>query len=144
MKIYLRTPVKGSVLEVYRAFNKDLFIKLKPPFVKVDMKRFDGCHLGAEFHFVIESFPKSITWKGKVTEEFESENKCYFVDEGIELPFPLSSWKHKHKIEKFNNEVMIIDEIEFSVSSKLLAPVVYSSLLAAFTYRIPIYKRIFS
>lgn len=144
MKIYLQTPVKGSVPEVFSKFNKDLFVTLKPPLVNVELVKFDGCRRGDEFHLLIRPVVGTQEWKGKVTEDYLSDSESYFIDEGVQLPFPLSKWRHKHLIKKIDAQTFIIDDIEFETSPKFLGPLVYPFLLAMFKFRVPIYQRIFS
>ncbi len=96
MNLYFKTPVKGSVEKVLSGFNKELFMNLKPPGVKVDLRRFDGCKKGDLIELeLVSPFGKQV-WEGKIIENYESENEAYFIDIGVKLPFPIKSWRHKH------------------------------------------------
>jgi ligand-binding SRPBCC domain-containing protein len=143
MNLYFKTVVNGSVGSVFSQFNKDLFEKLKPPAVRVNIKRFDGCQKGDEFQLELISPLGKQNWEGKVTEWFSSLDECYFIDEGVKLPFPLKTWKHKHLITNENGKTVIIDDISFSFSSPLLGPFFYPVLWSVFKYRGPLYRRIF-
>jgi ligand-binding SRPBCC domain-containing protein len=143
VKLYFKTKVKGSVEEVFSKFDKDLFLKLKPPGVSVHLKRFDGCQKGDVIQLELLSPLGKQMWDGKITEWYSSKEECYFIDEGVKLPFPLNSWKHKHLIKNENGETVIIDDIVFSISPKVLIPFFYPVLWSVFKYRAPLYKRIF-
>ena len=143
MKLYFETIVSGSVKEVFFKFDKELFLQLKPPGVTVDLKRFDGCNKGDEIQLELKSPAGTQEWKGIVTDSFVSEDECYFVDEGVKLPFPLTLWSHRHTIKNIKGKTTIIDDISFEISPKIMTPVFYPILWSVFKYRGPIYRRIF-
>lgn len=144
MNLYFKTPVKGTVKDVFNQFNESLFSKLKPPGVKVEIVRFDGCKKGDAIDLNLISPMGKQQWKGEVTDWFSSEEECYFVDEGRVLPFPLSAWKHKHLIKSENNQTFIIDDIQFEIKPAIIGIFYYPILWSVFKYRGPIYRRIFS
>lgn len=144
MNLYFKTPVEGSVAKVLSGFNKELFLNLRPPGVRVDLRRFDGCKKGDLIELdLLTPFGKQV-WEGKITENYESEDEAYFIDVGVKLPFPIKTWRHKHIIKRENNQTYIIDEIRFSIAGPLWGPVFYPIMWGVFKYRGPIYKRIFS
>ena len=143
MKIYLKTEVEQPLEKVVSGFNDSLFMALSPPFPKVNLLRFDGSKTGdtvsLELNFVL--FKQK--WTSQITEDNDTEDQSYFVDEGTELPFPLKKWRHKHVIESTENGSIIIDDINFSTNLLLLDVLIYPLLLLQFIYRKPIYRRIF-
>lgn len=143
MKFKLITPVKGSVKEVFRQFDKDLLLKLTPPGMKIRLIRYDEpTEPGAMVQ--IEAKMMGIVkqeWLNEITEVVEEDDQAFFVDEGIELPFPLKSWKHKHLIRKGPTEVEIVDDIEYSAGwlTWLIHPIIWLQ----FAWRKPQYRKIF-
>lgn len=143
MKINIKTRVEQDYLSVKQGFNKDLFLKLNPPFPPVKLLRFDGCRRGdkvsLELNFI---FFKQI-WTSIITSDRTDDQEFFFVDEGKKLPFFLRFWKHKHRIIREESGSTIVDEINFSARLKILSPLLYPVLYAQFWYRKPIYKKIF-
>ncbi len=143
MRIALQTHVEKSLPNVKAGFNESLFSRLSPPFPPVKILRFEGSKAGdivsLELNFVL--FKQ--TWTSKITEDKSNESEFYFVDEGIELPFFLKKWKHKHRIIKSEKGTLIRDEIDFQAPFALMTLLLYPALLAQFLYRKPIYRKVF-
>jgi ligand-binding SRPBCC domain-containing protein len=142
MKIYLETEVEQNWKEVWKKFDKQLFIKLSPPFPKVNILQFDGSKQGdlvkLEINFV---FFKQI-WESYISESVEKEDSAYFIDIGSQLPFFLKYWKHQHLIVKKGEKTLIIDNINFQ-SYSFANWFVYPLLYLQFWMRKPIYKKYF-
>lgn len=143
MNIYFETEVNGSVRDIFSRFDKSLFLKLKPPGVKINLIRFDGCEVGDKIHLEMITPLGKNDWIGLITQSFVSDDECYFVDEGEVLPFPISKWAHRHTIRNKNGKTIIVDDINFEVRPKLLGQILYPFFWAIFRYRSPIYRRIF-
>ncbi|MBW3467395.1 SRPBCC family protein [Arthrospiribacter ruber] len=143
MKITLSTSVKQDYLSVKRGFNESLFKKLSPPFPPVKLLRFDGSSKGdivsLELNFLI--FKQK--WISEITDDHTDEGEFYFIDEGIQLPFFLGKWKHKHRIIDQEKGTVIRDEIEYQGPNALMSVLLYPALYLQFLYRKPIYKKIF-
>jgi ligand-binding SRPBCC domain-containing protein len=142
MKIYIETEVEQNWKEVWKRFDKQLFIKLSPTFPTVNILQFDGCKQGdvvkLEINFV---FFKQI-WKSNISENVEKEDSVYFVDVGTELPFFLKNWHHQHLIIKKGEKTLIVDNITFQ-SYTFLNWFVYPFLYLQFWRRKPIYRNYF-
>ncbi len=143
-KIHLKTKVQTPYKKVFERFDLSLFEALKPPMVKLEVERFDGCLKGNEVHLNIDmGFMKS-KWISLITENSETEQEIYFIDVGKELPFPLRYWKHKHRILNIGSDQSeIIDEIEYSSGKGWLDALIYPILYAQFALRGPVYKDVF-
>ncbi|PSL03437.1 SRPBCC family protein [Cecembia rubra] len=143
MKINISTQVQQDYLSVKEGFNENLFLKLSPPFPPVKLLRFDGSSKGDLVILELNFLFTRQKWVSEITAEQTNGNEFYFVDEGIELPFFLKKWKHKHRIIRKGKQSLIRDEIEyeghFGITTLLLYPVLYLQFL----YRKPIYKKIF-
>ena len=111
MKINVKTFIKTEqpLVDVFRLFNKDMFYHLTNN-APVKPIRYDGDHVGSEIHLEM-LFPWRDNWVSVITERVESDNVCFFVDEGKKLPFNILEWKHNHLIHKTNNGVIIEDDI---------------------------------
>ncbi len=143
MKIIIETPVRESVQEVFDKFNGDLFTALAPPFPPVNLERYDGEQVGDIVSMKLNFILFKQTWTSLITANEQSENYRFFVDEGTELPFFLSAWRHKHLIEKRDGVTHIVDDIYFKTPFILTDYLMYPLLYLQFLYRKPIYKKIF-
>lgn len=150
-------------LEVVREnFNQELFSSLAPPFVPMQVLRFDGITKGSIFEIdmiggllpkgFLDKLPVKIpfklgsTWKGEVVDAGETQDGFFFIDEALELPFPLSKWRHLHRIlpNPQQGGTDILDQIEFSCVHPLLEIPAYSALLPLFVYRKKSYQDYFN
>lgn len=143
MKIIISTRIEQDFLSVKEGFNEKLFLQLSPPFPPVRLLRFDGCAKGdiviLELNFLL--FKQK--WVSEITDDKTNECEFYFTDEGVELPFFLKKWNHKHRIIKAGNHSIIRDEIEYQAPFVLMTLLLYPLLLLQFLYRKPIYKKTF-
>jgi len=144
MNIRISTKVSQSYTSVMQGFNEQLFLRLNPPFPPVKLVRFDGCKkndiVSLELNFIL--FKQK--WVSQILEDHLNETKFYFIDFGTKLPFFLKYWKHQHRILKYNNEAVIVDDIHFKTPFFLLDFLLYPVLYLQFLYRKPIYKKVFA
>lgn len=143
MKIVISTPVEQDYLSVKEGFNENLFLQLSPPFPPVRLLRFDGSAKGDTVILELNFLLFKQNWVSEITDDQTNENEFYFIDEGVELPFFLKKWKHKHRIIRAGNQSIIRDEIEYQGPFGLMTLLLYPALLLQFLYRKPIYKKIF-
>jgi ligand-binding SRPBCC domain-containing protein len=145
MKLMLRTPVNAPLATVWNGFDESLFKKLSPPFPPVKLVRFDGSQTGDVVSLELNFLLFKQKWTSLITDQRETEQEIYFIDEGRELPFFLSYWRHKHRlIRTEGNGTLIADEIEYRTPFILFDYLMYPLLRGQFAYRGPIYKRLFS
>jgi ligand-binding SRPBCC domain-containing protein len=144
MKIMIQTAVASDYKTVFEGFNLSLFKALKPPFIQLDVERFDGCETGGEVHLRIGIGPIKQRWVSLITDHGHDENEYYFIDKGEVLPPPLRFWHHRHRIVKRDQQTsLIIDDIDFSSGYKWLDCLLYPALYFQFALRGPIYQKIF-
>ncbi len=143
MKIYLETPVAGNFREVFAQFDKALFVKLTPPFPPVELLRFDGSRVGDQYHIDLKLPFLRQTWQGHITEAGESETECWFVDEGLRLPFFLKSWHHRHTVRQQGDHCVIIDDITYEAPFAVLSYLLHPTMWLQFAYRKPLYRKVF-
>ncbi|MFN0048562.1 MAG: SRPBCC family protein [Cytophagales bacterium] len=144
MKIIIKTQVENTMENVWKGFDERLFAKLSPPFPKVEILRFDGCKKGNEVHLkLLFPFIPQL-WFAEIIDNSIAENEIYFVDKGTKLPFFLSKWQHKHRIQKAGGHTsIIVDDIDFNTGTILTDLLFYPLLYLQFLYRVPIYKKYF-
>jgi len=143
MKIHLETLVKQDFKTVWQGFTKELFLALTPPYTPVEVIRFDGCKKGDEIHLEIQFFLFKQAWHSIVTEQVETDDEIYFIDEGVKLPFFLSYWHHKHRILKQTEGTLLIDEITFESMHGFGSLSTYPALYLQFASRQAIYRQWF-
>lgn len=144
MKIQLETHVEQGFLDVKAGFNESLFKKLSPPFPPVKLLRFDGSRKGdlvtLELNFIF--FKQK--WTSEILEDKTTDLEFYFIDQGVQLPFFLKKWKHKHRVISTGIGSVIRDEIEYEAPLEILTFLLYPALWLQFAFRKPIYKKIFN
>lgn len=140
MKVEIRTEVGQSAKEVWEGFTKELFEALSPPFPKANLLRYDGNSKGDIVAIELNFLLFKNKWVSLISDNQTTETGYFFVDEGKELPFFLSEWKHKHIINKSGNGAAVIDQIEFKSPFGLL---IYPFIYLQFLQRKPLYKKIF-
>lgn len=143
MKINLETPAEQGYLDVKSGFDQSLFKKLSPPFPPVRLLRFDGSQKGDIVVLELDFIFFKQNWTSEISEDRTTEKEFFFVDQGVELPFFLKKWKHKHRVISTGIGSIIRDEIEFEASFGLLTFLLYPVLYIQFAYRKGIYRRIF-
>lgn len=143
MNIQLKTKVDGNYKDIMKRFDRNLFEALKPKNAKMEIVEFTGSKKGDKVHLRFLS-PLKAEWISKITEDGEDENESYFIDEGEKLPFPLSSWTHRHVVEKITKDTSyIIDDMTFEGINFLFTLFLYPALYLAFYPRKSIYKSYF-
>lgn len=143
MKIEIETHVDQDYLTVKEGFDKSLFENLNPPFPPVKIMRFEGSSKGDIVSLELNFFFFRQCWTSKITEDHTDTREHYFIDQGVELPFFLKYWKHKHRIIQYEKGSVIRDEIEYKAPFGLLTLLLYPVLYLQFWLRKPIYKRYF-
>jgi len=144
MKLKFVTPVAQNYLKVKAGFTQDLFLSLAPPWAKVELKQFDGCKVGDEIHVEIKRPPLTINWVSLITKEETTDREWIFVDEGKKTPWPITHWRHLHRVIKITeDETHIVDDIEYSCSSPLLEKMIYPTMWATFAVRPSRFKEFF-
>lgn len=144
MKLFFQADVATNLKTIQQQFNRDLFLKLKPPFMTLNLKRFDGCEKGHEVHLELGLPGFLQSWISTITEAHQEPHRWVFVDEGTELPFPLKRWRHEHQVvELAPQHSRIIDSIEFDCGNPALNALMFGPLWLSFSVRPAIYKKAF-
>ena len=118
-------------------------MSLTPPWVKINLLRFDGCQTNDEIHLELQSFVKQ-KWVSLITHHTEDGKEWSFIDEGKILPWPLHTWKHHHRVISLDEKRSeIIDDINFECSPRWLNYFVYPVLWMTFSIRPRRYRLFF-
>jgi len=143
LNIRLETTVDGNYKDVMARFDKSLFEALKPKYGKMEVLEFTGSETGDIVRLKFHT-PMKADWVSHIVDHGTDKNQAYFIDEGTILPFPLTYWRHKHIVEKIdNNRSIIIDDMTFSAGNIFFTLLMYPALYLAFYPRKKIYKRYF-
>lgn len=138
MNIKLRSRVAREMNVVNSMFDEVLFQYLLPP--GAELIEFGGSKKGDIVHLRL---PLAGEWISEITEDAQSENLIYFIDEGRQLPFPLKKWKHRHVLHRDQGHTIVEDDMSYSTGSVLLDLLFYPVLLFSFLPRIWQYKSYF-
>lgn len=143
MRFTISTPVAQDYLTVKKGFDENLFKRLSPPFPPVKLLRFDGSQKGDFVSLELNFLLFKQVWTSQIVADNTDNKEFYFIDEGIQLPFFLGKWQHKHRIIKNGEQSIIRDEIQFKGRYGWMSPILFPALYLQFLYRKPIYKRMF-
>ena len=108
------------------------FIEKSPMFEKV----------GAGLDMAYGLLRGGLTFSSKITEWNSDKDSLTYVDEGVELPKVLKSWKHTHKISENGEGGLIVDELEVEVDPAMAAPVIEGALRLHLESRAKAYKNL--
>lgn len=143
VNITINTIVDQRLSEVIDGFNGDLFLKLNPPFPKVRLIQFDGCKTGDTVSLELDFLLFKQIWTSKITEDQQTKDTFFFVDEGVQLPFFFKAWRHKHVLEAKDGKTLVTDAITYRTPFILMDWIMYPLLYLQFLYRKPIYRKVF-
>lgn len=144
--LLLQTEVDGHFKDVFSKFDQTLFKALEPPLIGLKICRYDGNQIGDEIHLELELVGLKQQWVSLITDFSNNEFECFFIDEGKQLPPPLSYWRHKHSVKKISeSKSMIIDDIKYKChGGQLVETALYPVMFAQFMARKPIYRKFFA
>lgn len=142
-RILVSTKVESDFDTVIKGFDSGLLAKLNPPFPRVKLLRYDGNQTGDEVHIELNFFIYRTVWISRITDFMHGSSEYTFVDEGVQLPFFLKSWRHRHSIITENGSTIIRDDIRYSSSGRFVELFMYLPLLLQFRYRRPVYRSVF-
>ena len=143
MNIILKSPVKGNYKKVMAAFDRRLFEALKPPFGVMEIVAFTGSKKGNKVHLQFRS-PIKAEWISDIVEDGLTDQRAWFVDVGVKLPWPIATWTHRHIVEKVDDQhSMIIDDMTFTGSNAILSLFLYPAIFLGFYPRKKIYQNYF-
>lgn len=144
MNLLFKTKIGLPFEKIREQFNRELFIKLAPSFIPFHLARFDGCQKGQEVHLELGPKVLSQKWVSLITYEETNASGWSFIDEGKILPWPLSSWKHHHRVDVISpKESLVVDDINYECSPSFLTPLIKPFLWMVFSIRPKRYQKFF-
>lgn len=144
MKLLFETPIHLPYEKVRDQFDSRLFTFISPESIPFNLKRFDGCKLGDEIHIELGPAFYKQKWVSVITQEETNLKGWSFTDEGKVLPWPLTYWKHQHRVDKISaTECMIVDDIHYECSSSVLTFLMEPFLWSVFSIRPSRYQKFF-
>lgn len=148
MKFELVTRVRGDFREVFKQFDKELLLKLTPPGMQATLKRYDEPPaVGNLVELEVKMWGlMRQEWRNEITELVENDAECFFVDEGLAMPWPLKYWRHKHlirnvRLENGEEGAEVVDQIEYKAG--WMGALIYPVVWAQFAWRKPQYRKFF-
>lgn len=143
MRVVLKTKIKGNHKKIIKAFDRELFLALAPAFPPIELKQFTGSETGDKVHIHFKK-PINSDWLSDIIDHGYEENRSYFVDKGVQLPFPLKFWEHHHIVEQIDKDfVYIIDDMRFKGPNIFITFLLYPFIYLGFLPRKRIYKKYF-
>jgi ligand-binding SRPBCC domain-containing protein len=138
MNIGLRSVVKCDLQSVFERFDAALFRYLLPP--GAQLIAFEGSRKGDKVHLKL---PMVGEWISEITEDGATEDVCFFIDEGVRLPFPLRRWRHQHILRRRGAHTIIEDKMNYSSGNVVVDALLYPVLYLSFLPRVFQYKKYF-
>lgn len=143
MNIKLQTKVAGNYQNIITRFDRRLFEALAPRQGEMEIVEFTGSKTDDRVHIRFLS-PVKADWISLITEDGVNETEAWFTDEGVQLPFPLSYWRHRHIVHKITEDTScIIDDITFRGPNALVTLLLYPAIYLGFYPRKKIYREYF-
>jgi len=145
MKLMIRVNVAQPPEDVLAQFGPELFHRLTPPFPPARVLHYGGNSPGSEVHIRLNVLLAQQDWVAVITEQdfTPGREELFFTDEGKQLPFFLSFWRHKHRVRRLPGGSQIIEDIEFRTPPWLPEALLYPVLWAQFACRRPVYRKVF-
>lgn len=145
MQFQVTTEVDGYFLDVFDRFDRDLLEYLIPKFPPAELTRWDGHDVGAEVHAKIGLGLASQTFSVKIIEREIQEKAAWFTDFGLNMPWPIQTWKHTHRVEFISQATSrIVDDVSFTTSSSFLTKSMKGFIKSSMKARSPQYQEYFS
>ncbi len=138
MQFTIRSYVSEAKADVvFAGFNLSLFTFLSPAFPKMRVQRFDGCQTGDMVSVsLIVPGVSELKWISEIVHHHSVSGQVHeFTDEGKTLPFFLKKWRHVHRIEQVEKNVLITDSIQFTTPWYFPAFLAYMMLYPSFYSR---------
>ena len=136
--------VQADLDQVEAGFDRALFEKVLGAGRLVRVTRFEGLENDAIFEVEFGAGPLSGRWVGQIERKIRDPNEIAYTDVGIELPKPLRTWRHRHRLlRRLKGGTFIRDEIEFSTGTRTGDWALYPVLMGLILARRPIYKAAF-
>ncbi|MFG1492247.1 hypothetical protein ABMA75_01685 [Halobacteriovorax sp. ZH4_bin.1] len=137
--LVINTIVNASVDEILNNFNADTMQEATPPFINLEVPRFDGNSVSDQTHLITSICGHYQSWVIEVTQKKETSDGIIIRTEAIETPFPFTMWIHTYHIRDIgNDQTKITDNIKYKTENFAFDLLIYPIIYFIMYYRKPI------
>lgn len=128
---YYKTDIDRPLSEVWSFFQTNDNLAAITGFPKIRILGDKDVTEGAAVHLEMNFYFMKLEWKGEITKVVP---EAFFMDEGTDLPYPFTSWRHVHAFKAVDEKTTrMIDRVEFT--AKVPSPFVRLMLKGMFKDR---------
>ncbi len=137
--IVITTTVNTHVEKILSSFSKETMQEATPPFINLEVTRFDGNDKGDRTQLITSICGHYQSWAIEVKTKKVYEDRTIIITEGVELPFPFTSWFHTYHLKKVStNKTKIYDNIKYSTGNFIFDLLMYPIVYLVMYYRKPV------
>lgn len=137
--LVINTTLKASVDEILSNFNAETMQEATPPFINLEVTRFDGVEYANQTHMITSIFGHYQSWIIEVMQTKKTQDGIIIRTEATECPFPFNLWIHTYHIHELGNGMTkITDNIKFKTENFLFDLLIYPIVYFIMYYRKPI------
>lgn len=137
--LVINTIVNASVEEILANFNADTMQEATPPFINLEVTRFDGNQVSDQTHLITSVCGHYQSWKIEVTQTKKTNDGIIIRTQANELPFPFTIWIHTYHIRSLGNgTTKITDNIKFKTENFIFDLICYPIIYFIMYYRKPV------
>ena len=125
--------------KVRKAFESIRLVEFLTYLQPIKIIEWSGIEVGKIAYFKLWFFGWR-NFKVAHTEYQADDNHLFFVDEGIDLPLGISSWKHNHRVIKDKNNTIIEDSLSFSHVNNYMGYILFPILIFPILIRKILYR----
>jgi ligand-binding SRPBCC domain-containing protein len=140
--ISIKTKVKGSAAVVFALFDEKLFDFLAPPNWLAKKIIYEGSNVGDKVAMQFNIPVKSVM-EVEISTVQHTQDKHWFIDQGVRLPFGLTQWRHEHIVLANEDCSIVHDKITYKTNNLLLDWAFYPFFYLAFYGRKKPYQKYF-
>lgn len=129
---------------VWALFTRDLFLALAPAWPRLQVHVFEGCYPGNRVELSLNFGLFQAEWKGRVTQQGESEQEIQFTDVALQPPLGLSYWQHTHRLIRLSEqETLLVEDIYLQGRNPLMTALLWLAFWGQMRLRGSAYRAYF-
>lgn len=137
--LVINTIVNASIEEILEGFNAKTMQEATPPFINLEVSRFDGNKVADQTHLITSILGHYQSWIIEVTQTKKLQNGLIIRTEGMELPFPFEMWIHTYHMKELGDgKTKITDNIKYKTQNFLFDLLIYPLIYFTMYYRKPV------
>jgi ligand-binding SRPBCC domain-containing protein len=135
MQFAYRTLVGQPPDTVFPVFGEAAFVEsLAPALMGLRVIRI-GLALGDEIEVRFEGLGPRGPWVSRIESLERTPDEIWFVDRSIRLPWPFATFRHRHGFVAKGSGTVLVDDVTFTTSQRVLGPFVSAGLRLSFGFR---------